>query len=92
MTAPRIHPDSVFSLASATSTLNLRKETLTREIRLGRLQARRRAGRYWILGSWLIRWIETGQAHANWQAAEPEPAAAANGRHGRGGRKPCVNP
>jgi hypothetical protein len=78
-----IDRDAVYSLASATTALGLTKECLSREIRLGRLQARKRAGRYWITGAWLLEWLQTGKAHAAWDAAHtPQPAG--NGRRERG--------
>jgi hypothetical protein len=76
-----INPAVVYTLASATAALGPAKECLPREVRLGRLQARKRAGRYFILGRWLLDWLATGQPHPRWRAAErPRPAAAANGK------------
>jgi hypothetical protein len=40
--------------------LDLPPSTLDREIRLGRLGCSMRAGRRWILGSWLLRWLADG--------------------------------
>jgi hypothetical protein len=83
----RIDRDTAYSLQSATAGLDVRRETLLREIRLGRLEARKRAGRYWILGSWLIRWLETGKPHAAWDAAHgAKPVPEENGR--RGAKRP----
>jgi hypothetical protein len=65
-----VNPDAVYTLASAAAALGLAKECLPREVRLGRLEARKRAGRYWLLGRWLIRWLETGQPHRSWRPAE----------------------
>jgi hypothetical protein len=82
MTLHAIVPTAVYDLATATEALGLTKECLSREIRLGRLEARKRGGKYLILGSWLIRWIETGQAHASWQA-DHQLQPTGNGRRGR---------
>jgi hypothetical protein len=61
-----IDPHAVYTVPSATAALGLRKECLPREIRAGRLQARKRGGRYWILGSWLLAWLEGGTPHPRW--------------------------
>jgi hypothetical protein len=69
-----IDPTAVYTIATATAALTLRKECLPREIRLGRLQARKRAGRYWILGKWLLAWLATGTPHRLWgEPARPLP-------------------
>jgi hypothetical protein len=34
---------------------------LPREIRLGRLRTSKRAGKYLILGGWLLQWIADGE-------------------------------
>jgi hypothetical protein len=39
----------------------LAKNCLPREIRLGRLRVAKRAGKYMILGKWLLEWIEGGE-------------------------------
>jgi hypothetical protein len=78
-----IDPRGVYTIPSATAALDLAKECLPREIRLGRLQARKRAGRYWVLGAWLLAWVSTGQAHPAWQAARDADAAATG--NGKGG-------
>jgi hypothetical protein len=85
MTTPfHIDRDTAYSLQSATAALDVKRETLVREIRLGRLQARKRAGRYWILGQWLLDWLASGAAHKAWEAAhQPKPAGAGNGRRGK---------
>jgi hypothetical protein len=57
---PIIHQNAVYTLDQARGTLQLAKDTLGREIRLGRLRVARRAGKYLILGSWLLEWIEAG--------------------------------
>jgi hypothetical protein len=57
----RIHDNAVYSLGSARRALRLADSCLRREIRLGRLRVSKRAGRYFILGKWLIEWIEGGE-------------------------------
>jgi hypothetical protein len=56
-----IRPTAVYSVESARSALGLTKTTIGREIRLGRLRVAKRAGRYFILGTWLLEWLETGE-------------------------------
>jgi hypothetical protein len=58
---PVIHCNAVYSLDLARNALGLAKATLGREIRLGRLRVAKRAGKYMILGSWLLEWIESGE-------------------------------
>ena len=58
---PVIDPKAVFNLQQARSTLQLAKNCLPREIRLGRLRVAKRAGKYFILGAWLLEWIEGGE-------------------------------
>jgi hypothetical protein len=52
---------AVYTTDQARAALGLRKATLRREIRLGRLRVSRRAGRYFTLGSWLLEWIRAGE-------------------------------
>jgi hypothetical protein len=56
-----IHPRAVYTLQSAREALSLAKATLPREIRLRRLRASKRAGRYFILGAWLLQWLRDGE-------------------------------
>jgi hypothetical protein len=58
---PVIHRNAVYDLDQARNTLRLAKATLGREIRLGRLRVAKRAGRYLILGKWLLEWIIAGE-------------------------------
>lgn len=61
LTAPVIDPEAVFTIEQATRTLGLAKNCVPREIRLRRLRAAKRAGRYFILGAWLLEWIRGGE-------------------------------
>lgn len=49
--------DMVFTLASAQAYLGLRRTTLKREIRLKRLRRHVAAGKTWISGADLRRWL-----------------------------------
>jgi hypothetical protein len=56
-----IHPHAVYQLDSARRALRLTRTTVRREIRLGRLRVAKRAGKYFILGKWLLQWLEAGE-------------------------------
>lgn len=56
-----IHKNSVYTISQAAAYLGLAKGTLPREVRLGRLRVSKRAGRYFVLGEWLLMWLETGE-------------------------------
>jgi hypothetical protein len=56
-----IHPCCIYSLPAATSALGLKPNTLYRERRLGRLRVTRRGSTYYVLGSWLLEWLRSGE-------------------------------
>jgi hypothetical protein len=56
-----INPRAVYSKEGAQKALGLTKTTIGREIRLERLRVSKRAGRYFILGAWLLEWLEGGE-------------------------------
>ena len=56
-----IHPAAVYSQEAVRLALGLKTATLQREIRLGRLRVAKRAGRYYILGCWLLQWLQAGE-------------------------------
>lgn len=56
-----VRPTAVYSLAEAAQLLKLKKNCLPREVRLGRLRVSKRAGRYFVLGQWLLDWIAAGE-------------------------------
>jgi hypothetical protein len=61
---PHVHvvdPNGLYLPAQVNQIFSLRKSTLRREIRSGRLRVSKRAGRYFFLGSWLLEWIEGGE-------------------------------
>jgi hypothetical protein len=60
-TTPVILPTAAYSLDQARRLLGLKKNCLPREARLGRLRVSKRAGRYFVLGEWLLEWISTGE-------------------------------
>lgn len=56
-----IDPHAAYSVAQATALLGLRDNSLPREIRNGRLRCSKRCGRYFVLGRWLLEWLEGGE-------------------------------
>jgi hypothetical protein len=56
-----IKPTAVYDVEQARAALGLAKGTLGREVRLGRLRVARRAGKTYILGRWLLAWLEAGE-------------------------------
>jgi hypothetical protein len=56
-----IQPTGIYFADTAQNLLRLTKSTLRREVREGRLRISKRAGRYIILGSWLLEWIAAGE-------------------------------
>ncbi len=70
-----IYPTAVYSAEEARRALRLRESTIRREVREGRLRVARRAGRHFILGSWLLRWLRTAPgARATHHALGPDDA------------------
>jgi hypothetical protein len=72
-----IHPGAVYSLESARAALGLARATLRREVRLGRLRVSKRAGRYYLLGAWLLEWLRSGEVRRYFRAAAPGDQLAA---------------
>lgn len=65
-----IDPNSVYTPLAAIVALGVPKTCLPREIKLGRLKASWRAGRYFFLGKWLIEWVASGEVPASrWNKA-----------------------
>jgi hypothetical protein len=56
-----IDPNGVYFWDVARQLLRFKESTIRREVREGRLRVSKRAGRYFILGRWLIEWIEKGE-------------------------------
>jgi hypothetical protein len=70
-----IQPNTVYTIGQARALFGLRPSSLAREIRLGKLTVAKKSGRYFILGSWLLQWIENG-------ALERKPVPAGDGEAG----------
>jgi hypothetical protein len=56
-----IQPGGIYFLPLARSILLLRKSSLRREIREGRLKVCKRCGRYYFLGEQLLDWLRRGE-------------------------------
>jgi hypothetical protein len=56
-----INPNDVFTVQGAQAALKLTRSTIGREVREGRLRIARRAGRYYLLGAWLLQWLAEGE-------------------------------
>lgn len=53
--------NAIYTVGSASRALGLPKSSLPREIRQGRLRVAKRAGRYFIMGTWLLEWLQSGE-------------------------------
>jgi hypothetical protein len=56
-----IRETAVYTRESAQLAVGGKKTFIAREIRLGRLRASKRGGRYYILGEWLLQWLREGE-------------------------------
>jgi hypothetical protein len=70
-----IHPCGVYTVASLQAALGLTRTTVSREARLGRLRLAKRAGRYFILGRWVMQWLEEGEVRRKDRQAKDESRA-----------------
>jgi hypothetical protein len=77
--APVVDPNCILTIDQARHVLGLAKGCLPREVRLGRLRVSRRAGRHFVLGRWLLEWIEGGELRRDKRTA---------GEDGKGGAQP----
>jgi hypothetical protein len=74
-----ITPTAVYTVAEARAALHLKHSTIRREVREGRLRVAKRAGRYYLLGRWLLEWIEQGEIVRSKPAGTRPLHAGANG-------------
>jgi hypothetical protein len=76
MTEPAVHviaPTAVYLVEDAKRILRLKESTIRREVREGRLRVSKRAGRYFILGSWLVEWLKGGEVRRQGPAPNDTP-------------------
>lgn len=76
---PVIPANAVYSLAQAARALGLRKNCLPREARLRRLRVAKRAGRYFVLGAWLLDWLAAGEVGSTRAPANTERRVVGDG-------------
>jgi len=60
-----IHPDAVYFPEDVRRLFRLKASTIRSEKRAGRLRVAKRAGRYFILGAWLLEWLRSGEMLSN---------------------------
>jgi hypothetical protein len=56
-----IDTNTVYTLEQAQRTLGLKRNSLRREVREGRLSVSKRCGRYYFLGEQLLAWLKDGE-------------------------------
>jgi hypothetical protein len=71
---PRIDSGDIFTLDTLRRTLALKRHTLAREVRLRRLRFSKRAGKIYILGRWVLEWLEAGEQKQELEILERPPA------------------
>jgi hypothetical protein len=73
---PRIiDANAVFTSKELQALLCLKRTTIRREIRAGRLRVSKVAGRYFFLGEWVLEWIRARELRR-----EPAQLVERNGR------------
>jgi hypothetical protein len=77
-----VKPLAVYYLRDL-ETFGLKKSSVRREYRMGRLRLGKRLGRAYVLGSWLTEWFAGGELPAR---ARHDQLAKTNGLHKRGQR------
>jgi hypothetical protein len=56
-----IDPHTIYMLPAFRVAFALRESTVRREVREGRLRIAKRAGRYYLLGEWILEWLKSGE-------------------------------
>ena len=60
--APRVvDPHRVYCVDEFQKDFRLTKSTVRREVRQRRLRVAKRAGRYYLLGEWVLEWLRGGE-------------------------------
>ena len=65
---PVIDPHAVYFTDTFQRLFRLRKSTIRREWRSGRLRLAKRCGRYYVLGEWVLQWLREGEVRPEAQA------------------------
>src|SRR5262249_51351141 len=58
---PVIDPHAVYFTDTLQRGFRLRKSTIRREGKEGRLRPAKRGGRYYLLGEWVLEWLRGGE-------------------------------
>ena len=72
---PVIEPLGVYSVAAATKLLGLKANSLPRYMRRGQLRYSKRGGRVYVLGVWLLAFVEGGEVRRQRAALAAETVA-----------------
>jgi hypothetical protein len=56
-----VEPTAVYFVDTFKALFRLRTSTVRREVRAGRLRIAKRAGRYYLLGEWILEWLREGE-------------------------------
>jgi hypothetical protein len=56
-----VDPTAVYFVDTFKTLFRLRTSTVRREVREGRLRIAKRAGRYYLLGEWILQWLREGE-------------------------------
>jgi hypothetical protein len=65
-----VEPHGVYRPETLRAALGLSASTVRREVRLGRLKVARRGGKYYLLGRWILEWVEGGLVERRPTAAQ----------------------
>jgi hypothetical protein len=71
-----IHPCAIYAVESLRVAPGLSKSTIGRGVRLGRLRVTKRAGKYFLLGGWVLEWLRTGEVHRRMSSESHEEVKA----------------
>lgn len=80
LSAPVVNPLAVYTPAQAAALLGLAKSTFKAERRAGRLRIGRRGNKYYLLGSWLLEWLEAGELPSRRRGKTVDSLGATEGR------------
>jgi hypothetical protein len=60
-TVHRVDPTGVYFVDTFQRLFRLKTSSVRREVREGRLRIAKRCNRYYLLGTWILEWIEAGE-------------------------------
>jgi hypothetical protein len=65
-----VSPDAVYTVGEFQAALKLTRSTVRREVKAKRLRVAKRAGKYFLLGKWILEWLEGGEHQPKAQPAD----------------------